>query len=203
MDTNGARGNAQKAKPQGLRERKKARQKKQILSAAIELFREQGYDETRVADIVEACEISQPTFFRYFPSKDAIVEEIAGGLMGVLGENDGISADESIEGAVKRRYRVFTRAVIENRELAQATCSGLRLRRSGTGRSVGSPVLWAMKRGQETGEISPNVPADVLADLLSSMLGGVILQWATGGGEEDLQSRVDLGIELFFKGAHP
>ena len=57
----------------GLRERKKNRLHQQIIETSIKLFRRHGFENTRVDDIVQALEISQPTFFRYFPSKDAAV----------------------------------------------------------------------------------------------------------------------------------
>src|SRR5260370_9736192 len=60
----------------GLRERKKARLRQQIIETAIQLFRKQGYKKTRVDDIVEIIEISQLTFFRYFPSKDAVLRDV-------------------------------------------------------------------------------------------------------------------------------
>jgi AcrR family transcriptional regulator len=60
----------------GLRERKKARLRQQIIDTSIRLFRRRGYENTRVEDIVQILEISQPTFFRYFPSKDAVLREV-------------------------------------------------------------------------------------------------------------------------------
>jgi len=48
----------------GLRERKKARLRQQIIDTSIRLFRKHGYENTRVEDIVQILEISQPTFFR-------------------------------------------------------------------------------------------------------------------------------------------
>src|ERR1700741_5678966 len=60
----------------GLRERKKARLRQQIVETAVRLFRKRGYENTRVEDIVNILEISQPTFFRYFPSKDAVLREV-------------------------------------------------------------------------------------------------------------------------------
>src|ERR1700745_2103045 len=60
----------------GLRERKKARLRQQIVERAIRLFRKQGYEKTRIDDIVKILEISQPTFFRYFPSKDAVLRDV-------------------------------------------------------------------------------------------------------------------------------
>src|SRR6202050_987459 len=60
----------------GLRQRKKARLRQQIIDTSIRLFRKQGYEETRIDDIVQVLEISQPTFFRYFSSKDAVLREV-------------------------------------------------------------------------------------------------------------------------------
>jgi AcrR family transcriptional regulator len=60
----------------GLRERKKARLRQQIIDTSIKLFRKRGFENTRIDDIVQVLEISQPTFFRYFSSKDAVLREV-------------------------------------------------------------------------------------------------------------------------------
>ena len=62
----------QDAEP-GLRDRKKARRREDIIAAAIELFGKKGVDATTIADIAEACDVSAPTIFNYFGSKDGIL----------------------------------------------------------------------------------------------------------------------------------
>jgi len=57
----------------GLRERKKARTRATIQSHALQLFREQGYDATTIEQIIDAAEVSETTFFRYFPTKEDVV----------------------------------------------------------------------------------------------------------------------------------
>lgn len=57
----------------GLRERKKARTRSAIQAHAIRLFREQGYDATTVQQIIEQAEVSESTFFRYFPTKGDVI----------------------------------------------------------------------------------------------------------------------------------
>ncbi|HWC81108.1 MAG TPA: TetR family transcriptional regulator [Pseudonocardiaceae bacterium] len=56
-----------------MRERKKAKTRAAIKQHAMRLFEEQGYAETTVDQIAEAAEISPSTFFRYFPTKEAVV----------------------------------------------------------------------------------------------------------------------------------
>lgn len=57
----------------GLRERKKAKTRAAIQPHALRLFREQGYDAITIEQIVEAAEVSQTTFFRYFPTKEDVL----------------------------------------------------------------------------------------------------------------------------------
>jgi AcrR family transcriptional regulator len=59
--------------PAGLRERKKARTRAAIRDHAMRLFEEQGYAATTVDQIAEAADVSQSTFFRYFPTKEDVV----------------------------------------------------------------------------------------------------------------------------------
>ncbi|MEU6877224.1 TetR family transcriptional regulator [Streptomyces sp. NPDC046712] len=56
----------------GLRERKKQRTRDTLLRVALELFTTQGYEQTTVDEIVDAVEVSQRTFFRYFSSKEEV-----------------------------------------------------------------------------------------------------------------------------------
>lgn len=59
--------------PEGLRERKKALTRRAIADAAIALFLARGFDAVSVSDIAAAAEISKPTLFRYFPTKEDLV----------------------------------------------------------------------------------------------------------------------------------
>jgi TetR/AcrR family transcriptional regulator, regulator of mycofactocin system len=56
-----------------LRQRKKDATQQAIADAAWDLFAERGYHETSINDIAERANIAPRTFFRYFPTKDAVV----------------------------------------------------------------------------------------------------------------------------------
>lgn len=57
----------------GLRARKRARTHEAISSAAITLFLARGFDRVSVAEVADAADVSKPTLFKYFASKEDLV----------------------------------------------------------------------------------------------------------------------------------
>ena len=59
--------------PRGRKVNSNGEKSKQLLrEKAIELFSTKGYYETKISDIVKAANVTQPTFYLYFESKDAL-----------------------------------------------------------------------------------------------------------------------------------
>src|SRR5262249_42279348 len=104
----------------GLRERKKERQRQQILETAVKLFRTRGYEATRIADVAEILEISQPTFFRYFPSKDAILQELAMEAIRRLARHLGRrEPGQTIQQGAQRAYERFADLILADPSLSR------------------------------------------------------------------------------------
>ena len=57
----------------GLRELKKSKTRKAISDIATILFLERGYDNVTTAEIAQVAEVSVPTLFKYFPTKESLV----------------------------------------------------------------------------------------------------------------------------------
>ena len=58
-----------------LREEKQAHLRNQLIDAAEALFREHGFDETRVEEIAARARVSRQTFFNYFGTKEQVLRE--------------------------------------------------------------------------------------------------------------------------------
>ncbi|WP_232697362.1 TetR family transcriptional regulator [Brevibacillus daliensis] len=69
--------------------------KERIIHAAIEVFRRQGIEKTKISDIVKVAGIAQGTYYLYFPSKlsvmpsiaEVMVEKIIGAVQDQVEEN--------------------------------------------------------------------------------------------------------------------
>jgi AcrR family transcriptional regulator len=109
----------------GLRARKKQECRRRIAAEAERLFRERGYERVRMIDIAQAAEVSEPTLYNYFPTKEHLIfdmdqeleERIVGGIKGLA------PGKELVEAVRTESLRFLTD-----------------LSRSGAGKATGIPV---------------------------------------------------------------
>lgn len=57
----------------GLRERKKQRTRQAIADTAVTMFLEHGFDQVTCAAVAAAADVSKPTLFKHFPTKEDLV----------------------------------------------------------------------------------------------------------------------------------
>lgn len=63
--------------PRGRKVNSSGEKSKQLLlEKAIELFSTHGYHETKISDIVKAANLTQPTFYLYFQSKESLYKDL-------------------------------------------------------------------------------------------------------------------------------
>jgi AcrR family transcriptional regulator len=196
----------------GLRERKKARLREQIIETALRLFRKHGYENTRIDDIVKILEISQPTFFRYFPSKDAVLRDVGKRGFACIVEHlkSELSNEADTAARLRRLYRAMAREVEADRPLWQAVVL------SGAMDPVRSPEMREpegiavgllreiLVQGQRRGEITRVVPVLHLSEFMEGLYQTVVRQWAVDlTGPHKLGERVDSAVEFFLRGVKP
>ena len=193
----------------GLRERKKARLRQQIIDTSIRFFRKRGYENTRVDDIVQILEISQPTFFRYFPSKDAVLREVGRRGFACIKEHleTELSNKASTSDRLRRMYLGMAHEVESDRPLWRAIVL------SGAMDPVRSPEMRRpeeiavsllreiLAEGQKRGEITRDFPVAHLAEFMEGLYTTVVRRWAVDlMGPHDLSERVSSAVEFFLRG---
>jgi AcrR family transcriptional regulator len=196
----------------GLRERKKARLRQEIIDTAIRMFRKRGYEKTRIDDIVQALEISQPTFFRYFPSKDAVLGEVGRRGFACITDHlrNELSSEATTADHLRRLYRELARHAEADRPLWHAVVL------SGAMDPVRSPNMRECKegalellreilaQGQNRGEVSRVFPVEHLAEFMEGLYNTIVRQWAVDlTGPHKLSDRVSSAVEFFLRGARP
>ncbi len=193
----------------GLRQRKKARLKQQIIETSIKLFRKQGYEETRIDDIVQALEISQPTFFRYFPTKDAVLREVGERGYACICDRlrSELSSKAGTEERLRRLYVSMAKEVEADRKLWQAVVlSGAmdpvrsaELR--GHEEAAAGLLREILTQGQKRGEVTRAFPVVHLAEFMEGLYNTVVRQWAVDlTGPHKLTDRVRSAVEFFLRG---
>jgi AcrR family transcriptional regulator len=193
----------------GLRQRKKARLKRQIIETSIKLFRKHGYEKTRIDDIVQALEISQPTFFRYFPTKDAVLREVGERGYACICERlrTELSSKAGTGERLRRLYVTMAREVEADRRLWQAVVlSGAmdpvrsaELR--GHEEAAASLLREILTQGQKRGEVTRAFPVVHLAEFMEGLYNTVVRQWAVDlTGPHKLTERVRSAVEFFLRG---
>ena len=63
------------------KEGRKERRRKELLSAAWELFGEKGFDATTIDDITQGVGVSHGTFYVYFSSKEEVLQQLGQELL--------------------------------------------------------------------------------------------------------------------------
>jgi AcrR family transcriptional regulator len=152
------------------RERKKQETRQRLLECAWQLFQERGYDDTTVEDITEAVDVAKGTFFNYFETKEALLDELALWRIDLLG-NHVLAADDVPEDAVahiKRLVRAMAAEFSPDRELPQHLLMA-RISapiRHESAHRLGSIMHDLVQQGQASGEIRADLDAGLIARLL-------------------------------------
>jgi AcrR family transcriptional regulator len=104
-----------------LRERKFAKTKLALLQAAVERMRSKRLDEIPVKELCDEAEVSEATFFNYFPKKNDLLHylirvwtiEVAWHARDAVGDDDGFSFIEHVFDYTGRKLADHPRLMLE------------------------------------------------------------------------------------------
>ncbi|HEY2191430.1 MAG TPA: TetR/AcrR family transcriptional regulator [Actinomycetospora sp.] len=182
--------------PRITEERREAR-RREIVAAARRCFARDGFHQTSMPDIAREAGMSAGAFYRYFPSKDDVILEIAGQAFGVMagrieasGGGTGPPSVGDIVAAVVGplggdTITLPSGEVVPTDELARCGVQAwsellrhesLRERAAAGFDAVRSRMAEVLRRGREGGAVPADLDPDDGARVVMALLPGFILQ---------------------------
>ncbi|MDG4798444.1 TetR family transcriptional regulator [Micromonospora sp. WMMD1082] len=182
---------------------KRARTRERLVGHALDLFEQQGFEQTTVSQIAARAGVSEMTFFRYFASKDRVVlddpydpviaEAVAGQpatlppLVRVTrGLRSALAGMDDLENQVaRRRVRIV------------ATTPALR-----AGIVAANAATEAAIADRLIADGVPALPARVAATATLAALTCALLEWATAEERISLTAAVTAALDTMEAGRH-
>jgi len=99
--------------------------KQLLLKKAVELFSERGYHATKISDIVKAADVTQPTFYLYFKSKESLYHDLNLQFQQGFNEimrNEYDEIEKGLEGFIKileQKFYLLFLYIVENPKLTK------------------------------------------------------------------------------------
>jgi AcrR family transcriptional regulator len=184
-----------------LRQRHADRTRAAIVSAALELFAASGFQATTVDEIAQRADIAPRTFFRYFPTKEAVLFADADA------KREWIAARLAARPADEHPLRSLTAAVADLAEGVAAEADAIKLR---SRIAAENPGVWAYERtmleadmadtlaafvaGRLEVSMSSDARPRVWAALVMSTFRIAFHQWLDGGQQGSLRHAIDRAL---------
>jgi AcrR family transcriptional regulator len=176
-----------------LRAQKKENTRQALVEAAWALFRAKGYDATTIEEIADAANVAKRTYFRYFPTKEAIVFHRAAERLVLLESllSAGPRGMPTVRKALLEIARHFAQdrdEVLEQYRLVESTPS-LAMTEGEIDRKWIAAIGAALTTDRTA---AGQRRARVLAGALFGAMRATLGEWVAHGGRADL---VRLGLE--------
>lgn len=188
----------------GRQERKRLATRQNIYDTAIRLFRIKGYQATTVEEIATEADVAKATFFKHFPKKYELIEEI------IKQRRDKVRAaalDEqvkqlSIKTQINHMMKILCQTIESDRALAvialnEFICSGDLFKEEAPSIEI---FFQTLERGKESGELRADVPARVVARMLWSYYLESYIAWSRNEQGQSLEAMLREGVEIVFRG---
>jgi len=194
-------------RPDGLRERKKARTRASLREHALRLFREQGYTATTVEQIAAAAEVSPSTFFRYFPTKEDLVlqDDMDTRMIEALEQQPpGLSAIAAVRAAARQMFASYTADDMDViRETTRLTMTVPEIRSRAMDEFARSIGVVAAAVARRAGRPADDLAVRTVAGAVIGVIMAITLPWEGWTDQvsfEDTFGRIDQALALLEDG---
>ncbi len=188
------------------RERKKLETRQALLEASLALFREKGYQATTVEEITDRADVAKGTFFNYFASKEALLDDLSvwhvGRLRAALDVSQGAPA--SPVARIKLLMRLTHEQVAQDMRLFRRAFAH-RLHHPAPPPQRGKRALFGffselVREAQDCGEVRADVDAELVADLLRMAYFRRIVACCDDGDEPSPVEQFERIVDLLMEG---
>lgn len=176
----------------GRREEKRRQTHQRIFDEALRLFRERGFDSVSVGEIAKAAQVSVPTFYAHYESKDHLIlalpapEEVEQAVLAVPGDLPPFERVQAALVAALVEGRIEPTEQILERWRIIAASPALRLRAAEFERATAEMALQALPAGTAA---SPATQVTVTA--LMAAYTQILLRWAESDGRRPVEEVVE------------
>lgn len=185
--------------------------RKHITKTALKLFKEKGYENTSVTDIIKECGITKGTFYYYFPNKDEITFEFYEETLRDFSDN--LIDILMIANAKEQLWKVYEYTIDKTIELTPQVLYGLIISDIQNGFDMFTPYsnstrstisaknvqlqINIVKKGQESGQIKKGDP-EMMVRTFKSALIGIALAWGRSNGSFNEKEELKKAFDIIF-----
>ena len=187
----------------GKRELKKIQARKKIMEAALQQFRENGFQTASVADIMKTADMGLGTFYNYFSSKEDILYCFLDSLAGQLKEHLMSLKEQSRAAILQDMFLTMAKLIAENRfvlplflsvgDRAEAGHGGHE--HSGHAPAFMDMFLQLVKEGQASGEFRQDISAELITELFHSLFQAAAFSSLKLSCEENISMKLQIIID--------
>ncbi len=178
-----------------------------VLRRAIELFNEQGYEATSMADLAKDLGLSKSAIYHHVPSKEALLsaalDEALDGLAAVVATaaaETGTSAGQRLRTALEQSVHILTDHLPAVTLLLRVRGnSAIEVAAVTRRREISDTFATLVRAAVEEGSLRAEVSADVISRLLFGMVNSLV-EWYRPGGSVDADVLARAVADLAFHG---
>ena len=190
--------------------------REELVRIAARLFKEQGYQSTRLIDIAKAAGLDRATVYYYVGSKEELFRDtVAGVLDSNMAEAERLKADATLTG-LERLHAIYVRLMIsyeenypatfvyiqEQMHLVKAEESAWAQEIMGKTRAFDRTLLGLIRKAIADGELRADIPPRLVENALFGMLNWAH-RWFVPGGPMSGEAVAEAFWSIFIGGMRP